>query len=63
MKQVFTTESKEQYIAKKTRDLQQFGYPNLTKDEVREQLEKALNGEKLNVIGLFIQSDIRKSER
>lgn len=59
-KQVFTQDEKDEYIRQKTRDLRDFGYPNLTEDEVREQLEKVLKGEKLNVIGMFIEGDVVK---
>jgi hypothetical protein len=60
MSQVFTEKTKEKYIKKKLRDLREFGYPNLTEDEVRQQLEKVLNDEPINVIGMFIKSDVVK---
>jgi len=46
------------YIYAKTKDLQEFGYSQLTGDTVKEQLEKILNGEKLSVIGQFMKDDI-----
>jgi hypothetical protein len=60
MSQVFTEKTKEKYIKKKLQDLRQFGYPKLTEDEVRQQLEKVLNNEPINVIGMFIKSDVVK---
>jgi hypothetical protein len=49
---------KEAYIVAKTKDLIDFGYTTLTKEEVSEQLEKVLNQEELSVIGHFIKDDI-----
>ncbi len=51
----------EQYIKSKTRDLRQFGYSTLTEDGVRRQIIAILAGEKLNVIGMFIEGDIVKN--
>lgn len=48
------------YISAKTKALRDFGYTNLTEDTVKEQIEKILAGEKLSVIGMFIESDIVK---
>ena len=53
--------SKKDYIKLKTRDLIDFGY-NLKQSEVAEQLEKVLNNDKLNVIGMFIKADIKQEE-
>jgi hypothetical protein len=61
-KTVFTTDEKDQYINQKLKDLREFGYPSLTREEVAEQLEKALNGEKLNVVGMMIKSDIARGK-
>ncbi len=52
----------EKYVTAKTRDLRKFGYSTLTEDEVRGQLIAVLNGEKLSVIGMFIEGDIVKPE-
>jgi hypothetical protein len=52
------TVSKDDYVKAKTKDLQAFGYPSLTEDDVRSQLEKALSGEPLDVIGQFIKGDL-----
>ena len=50
---------KENYIKLKTKDLIEFGYTNLTENEVSEQLEKILNNETdLSVIGMFCKDDI-----
>lgn len=46
------------YIKAKTKDLQNFGYTTLTEEEVSNQLEKILKGEDLDVIGMFMESDI-----
>jgi hypothetical protein len=49
---------KSSYIDAKTKDLKEYGYTNITNEEVGEQLEKVLNGEELSVIGKFIEDDI-----
>lgn len=51
---------KYNYIVAKTRQLREFGYGNLSEDEVRLQLDLVLAGktEDLTVIGQFIQDDI-----
>ncbi len=54
------TVSKAAYIKAKTGDLRNFGYDTLTESEVADQLEKILNGEELNVIGMFMENDIVK---
>lgn len=54
-------EKKNKYITQKLKDLREFGYPTLTRDEVEKELEAALKGEKLTVIGMFIQSDLEKA--
>jgi hypothetical protein len=47
------------YISLKTKDLIEFGYSQLTEQEVFEQVEKILNGDKdLSVIGLFCEDDL-----
>lgn len=48
----------EDYVKAKTKALQEFGYPKLTEDEVREQLEKVIHNGTLDVIGQFIKGDI-----
>ena len=53
---------KEDYIKAKTKDLIDFGYSDLTEETVAEQLEKALKGESLDVIGMFIKSDLYDRE-
>lgn len=54
------TVPKKAYIKAKTGDLQNFGYTNLTEKEVEIQLEKILKGEELDIIGMFMESDIVK---
>lgn len=54
------TVTKEQYIKAKTKDLREFGYVNLTEEDVSNQVENVINGEELNVIGMFIEKDIVK---
>lgn len=58
---VFTEETEESYIRQKLSDLRDFGYPDLTLDEVRDQLEKVKKGEKLNVIGFMIKADTERT--
>jgi hypothetical protein len=50
----------ENYVKVKTRALKEFGYNNLTEDEVREQVGQVIHGGKLTVIGQFIKGDIVK---
>ena len=50
--------AKKDYITAKTKALKEFGYTNLTEKEVAEQLDKILKGEKLSVIGMFMEGDI-----
>jgi hypothetical protein len=50
---------KSNYIRLKTRDLIEFGYSNLTEQEVSEQVDKILNKQDdLSVIGMFCKDDI-----
>ena len=50
---------KQEYIEAKTKQLQDFGYPGLTENEVREQLAKILaKDKKLSVIGMFMEDEI-----
>jgi hypothetical protein len=51
--------TKDKYISQKTRDLKEFGYSTLTRDQVADQLEKALKDEPTDVIGAFIKSDLK----
>ena len=50
--------SKQRYINAKLKVLREFGYTDLEEKTVSEQLEKVINGEELNVIGMFIEDDI-----
>lgn len=51
---------KSNYIKLKTKDLIDFGYLNLTEQEVAEQVEKILNNDSnLTVIGAFCEGDIK----
>ena len=50
---------RSEYVTAKTKDLQEFGYPNLTEQEVDRQLQKILNGETdLSIIGRFMVDEI-----
>lgn len=50
---------KSDYIKLKTKDLIEFGYNNLTEDEVAEQVDKILRKDgDLNVIGMFCKGDL-----
>jgi hypothetical protein len=50
---------KSNYIRLKTKDLIEFGYTNLTEQEVSEQVDKILNKQDdLSVIGMFCNDDI-----
>ncbi len=49
---------KSNYIKLKTKALKEFGYTNLTENEVAEQVEKILKKEDdLSVIGMFCKDD------
>jgi hypothetical protein len=49
---------KSNYIKLKTKDLIEYGYTNLTEDEVAEQVEKILNKDSdLSIIGAFCKGD------
>lgn len=50
--------SKEAYVNAKLRDLKEFGYSDLTKQTVLDQLEAILKSKKLTVIGMFMEDDI-----
>jgi len=56
------TVRKADYVRSKTKDLQEFGYRDLTESAVAEQLEAVLAGKTLadglSVIGGFIEGDI-----
>jgi hypothetical protein len=47
------------YIIAKTKQLKEFGYSNLTIDEVTEQLKNVYFEKPLNIIGQFIKEDIK----
>lgn len=50
---------KSDYVRLKTKDLVEFGYASLTEDDVREQVDKILDGRTdLSVIGLFCKGDL-----
>ena len=54
-------EIQQLYVSRKTKDLRQFGYNDLTEEHVKDQLEKVLSNEsELTIIGKFIQDDINK---
>lgn len=47
------------YVAAKTKDLQEFGYANLTEDQVLKSVRRVVNKEKLtDVIDRFVEGDI-----
>ena len=53
---------KEKYIRLKTKDLIEFGYTDLTEQEVEEELNKVLSGiEELTIIGEFIEDEELKN--
>jgi len=57
--------TRQEYIEAKTKDLQEFGYPNLTQKHVEIQLEYVLMGRMpIDVIGHFIAGDnVREVEK
>ena len=54
------TVNTQDYLAAKTKQLQEFGYPSLTREEVKAELGKIFNGGKLTVIGMFMEGEIQK---
>lgn len=62
-KQLTTDQIKSRYCSQKWRDLKEFGYDNLTLDQVERQYDKVLAKESdLNIIGRFIKSDFDNLE-
>jgi len=50
---------RNEYVTAKTKDLKEFGYQNITEQEVDRQLQKILNGDTdLSVIGQFMIDEI-----
>ena len=49
---------RDQYVKAKTRQLREFGYNDLTEQQVDEQITKILNGEPLDVIGLMMEDEV-----
>jgi len=50
---------KSNYVKLKTKDLIEFGYSSLTENEVSEQVDKIVKGEKdLSAIGMFCKDDL-----
>ena len=50
---------KSNYVKLKTKDLIDFGYAKLTEQEVSEQVNKIIKGDKdLSVIGMFCKGDL-----
>jgi hypothetical protein len=50
---------KSNYVKLKTKDLIVFGYAKLTEEEVSEQVDKIVKGDKdLSVIGMFCKDDL-----
>lgn len=47
------------YVKAKTQQLQEFGYPSLTQKEVDEQITAIQKGLPLNVIGMFMEREVR----
>lgn len=59
-KMVFAADEKGSYARLKLKHLQEFGYPDLTLDEVLAEIDKLEKGEKpTNVIGMFINADCK----
>jgi hypothetical protein len=48
----------DNFVARKVQELREFGYPSLTEQEVREEVENILAGKELTVIGQFIKPDL-----
>lgn len=47
------------YIIAKTKQLKEFGYSNLTEQEVENELIKILNEQETTVIGKFIKNEVK----
>lgn len=62
-KRKFTNEDiRDMYCRGRLRDLREFGYTNLTLDQVFEQYDKVQNNEPLDVIGVVIKNDFDKAK-
>lgn len=46
------------YIKAKTKQMQEFGFQTVTEETISKQLENVLTGKELDIIGMFIESDI-----
>lgn len=52
------TVSRSAYVKAKTAQLREFGYSDLSESAVSEQIDKILAGQKLDVIGMFMQGEV-----
>lgn len=51
------------YVRAKTKQLQEFGYPSLTEEDVDSQLTALLAGKNLTVIGMFMKDEVVKEAK
>jgi hypothetical protein len=49
------------YVPRKLKALREFGYDDLTYKEVEQQAIAVAKGEKLNVIGMIMQGEIKEA--
>lgn len=53
------TTEREAYVKAKTKQLREFGYSDLSKEHVSEQVDAVLSGTSLSVIGMFMKEEIK----
>lgn len=49
---------RDAYVAAKTKQLRDFGYGDLTEQQVDEQITRILTGQPLDVIGMMMENEI-----
>jgi hypothetical protein len=52
------TVTRKSYAAAKAKQLREFGYNGLTTEDVTEQIDALLAGNKLTVIGMFLKDEV-----
>jgi len=50
--------TRESYVTAKTKALREFGYSNLTEQEVNDQITAIIDGKPTNVVGKFMEDEV-----
>lgn len=56
-----TTPTDSRVVAAITADLRDFGYPDLTEEQVKKEIEDALAGRETGIIGMFVVDMLKKA--